>query len=47
MIEVVRIAGVVLVVLYGMAGVYLILLFQSWAKKGVKTWMKKKKKIKR
>jgi len=39
--EVVRIAGVILVVLYGMAGIYLILLFQSWVKKGVKTWRKK------
>ena len=43
MIEAIRIAGVALVVLYGMAGVFLILLFQSWAKKGVRAWMMKKK----
>lgn len=50
--EAVRVAGMILVVLYGMAGIYVILLFQSWRrsfapakrKKGVRSW---KTKIKR
>ena len=40
--EAVRVFGVILVVLYGAAGVYLIFLFQSWVKKGVRIWMMKK-----